>query len=249
MMSYLDLMQPRKNPLLTWSSLHVLSLQVLSLQGLLLHVLSPHFLSLHSMFHHSTPFHVLSYAEWNRKHFTPRWSLQLTSMIPNSWPSNWSQTTTCGFIPDTGAQYNVIPVNLHKNATKDCSLKRVTPLNTQLAAYGGLKTASCGSSAITVWCDDLKCKLDCKLVEKSAIRPLLGRKACVVVKIIKYTDNDELSKLQTGNTPVYSLERVTMEKVKPVPITREELIEKYPDVFGDGVGKFALNTKSDWITL
>ena len=129
--------------------------------------------------------------------------------------------------------------------TKDCSLKRVTPLNTQLAAYGGLKPASCGSSAITVWGDDLKCKLDCKLVEKSTIRPLLGRKACVGVKIIKYTDNDELSKLQTGNTPVYSLERVTMEKVKPVPITREELIEKYPDVFGDGVGKFALNTTSD----
>lgn len=36
-----------------------------------------------------------------------------------------------------------------------------------------------------------------------------------------------------------------MEKVKPVPITREELIEKYADVFGDGVGKFALNTTSD----
>lgn len=30
-----------------------------------------------------------------------------------------------------------------------------------------------------------------------------------------------------------------MEKVTHVPITREALIEKYPDVFGDGVGKLA----------
>ena len=30
-----------------------------------------------------------------------------------------------------------------------------------------------------------------------------------------------------------------MEKVTYVPITREALIEKYPDVFGDGVGKLA----------
>ena len=80
------------------------------------------------------------------------------------------------FQPDTGAQCNVIPLNLYKKVTKDYRLERVTPLNTQLAAYGGLKPASCGSSAITVWCDDLKCKLDCKLVEKSTIRPLLGRK-------------------------------------------------------------------------
>ena len=143
------------------------------------------------------------------------------------------------FQPDTGAQCNVIPLNLYKKATKDYRLERVTPLNTQLAAYGGSKLSVVGQVRITVWRDDLKCKLDCKLVDSNTIRPLLGRKACVGMKIIKYTDNDELNKPQTGSAPVYSLERTTMEKVTHVPITREALIEKYPNVFGDGVGKLA----------
>ena len=145
---------------------------------------------------------------------------------------------TCG-VNQTRAQCNVIPLNLYKKATKDYRLERVTPLNTQLAAYGGSKLSVVGQVRITVWRDDLKCKLDCKLVDSNTIRPLLGRKACVGMKIIKYTDNDELNKPQTGSAPVYSLERTTMEKVTHVPITREALIEKYPDVFGDGVGKLA----------
>ena len=115
----------------------------------------------------------------------------------------------------------------------------MTPSNTQLAAYGGSKLSVVGQVHITVWRDDLKRKLDCKLVDSNTIRPLLGRKACVGMKIIKYTDNDELNKPQTGSAPVYSLEQTTMEKVTHVPITREALIEKYPDVFDDGVGKLA----------
>ena len=143
------------------------------------------------------------------------------------------------FQPDTEAQCNVIPLNLYKKVTKDYCPECMTPLNTQLAAYGGSKLSVVGQVRITVWRDDLKCKLDCKLVDSNTIRPLLGRKACVGMKIIKYTDNDELNNPQTGSAPVYSLERTTMEKVTHVPITREALIEKYPDVFDDGVGKLA----------
>ena len=54
------------------------------------------------------------------------------------------------FQPDTGAQCNVIPVNLYKKATKDYSLERVTPLNTQLAAYGGSKLPVVGQSVYGV---------------------------------------------------------------------------------------------------
>ena len=78
------------------------------------------------------------------------------------------------FQPDTGAQCNVIPLNLYKKATKDYRLERVTPLNTQLAAYGGSKLSVVGQVRITVWRDDLKCKLDCKLVDSNTIRPILG---------------------------------------------------------------------------
>ena len=83
------------------------------------------------------------------------------------------------FQPDTGAQCNVIPVNLYKKSTKDYSLERVTPLNTQLAAYGSSKQPVVGQVRISVWRDHLNCKLDCKLVDNITIRPLLWRKACV----------------------------------------------------------------------
>ena len=141
------------------------------------------------------------------------------------------------FQPDTGAQCNVIPVSLYKKATKDHKLERVTPLNTQLSAYGGSKLQVVGQVRITVWRDDYRCQLDCKLVDNNTIRPLLGRKACVGMKIITYTDNDQLNKPQTGNAPVYSLE--TAAKVTQAPITKMALIKKYPQVFGEGVGKLA----------
>lgn len=40
------------------------------------------------------------------------------------------------FQPDTGAQCNVIPVELYKKATKDYELDQMTPLNTHLTTYG-----------------------------------------------------------------------------------------------------------------
>ena len=97
------------------------------------------------------------------------------------------------FQPDMGAQCNVIPVELYKKSTNDYKLEHVTPLNTQLTAYGGSKLTFVGQVRIQVWRDDYKCKLDCNLIESNAIRPLLGRKACVGMKIIKYIDNDEIN--------------------------------------------------------
>lgn len=138
------------------------------------------------------------------------------------------------FQPDTGAQCNVIPVYLYKQATKDFELKRVTPMNSQISAYGGSKLTVVGHVQIRVWRGDFKCKLDCKLVEGKAIRPLLGRKACVGMGIIKYMDNDKLNKPQTGSTKVYSV-----EKNEHKPINKEEWLKKFPEVFGEGVGKLA----------
>ena len=143
------------------------------------------------------------------------------------------------FQPDTGAQCNVIPVSLYRKATKDYRLERVTPADAQLSAYGGSKLQVVGNVRITVWRDDFKCQLDCKLVDNNAIRPLLGRKACVGMRIIKYTDNDQLNKPRTGSAPVYSLEKTNVTKATQRPITRETLIKNYPQVFSEGVGKLA----------
>ena len=114
------------------------------------------------------------------------------------------------FQPDTEAQCIVIPVNLYRKATKDYKLKCVTPANAQLSAYRGSKLQVMGNVRITVWHDDFKCQLDCKLVDNNTIYPLLGRKICVGMRIIEYMDNDHLNKPQTA--PVYSLEKPNMTK-------------------------------------
>ena len=98
------------------------------------------------------------------------------------------------FQTDTGAHCNAILVELYRKATKDYELDHVTPLNTHLTAYGGSKLTVVGQVSIRVWRDDFKCQLDCKLVDNNGIRPLLGRKASVGMKIIKYIDNEELNK-------------------------------------------------------
>ena len=91
------------------------------------------------------------------------------------------------FQVDTGAQCNVIPLAaLYKTATNDFKLEHVTPAKTQITAYGGATLPGVGTVLIRVWCGDFRCRLDCKLVDCTNIRPLLGRKACVGMKIGTY---------------------------------------------------------------
>jgi hypothetical protein len=110
------------------------------------------------------------------------------------------------FQPDTGAQCNVIPVHLYKRASKDHALKQVKKVKTTITAYGGSQLAVVGQVVICVWRDQFRCLLDCKLVDSTDIRPILGRKACIGVNIIKYTDNDAINKPQTDGAPVHAME-------------------------------------------
>ena len=141
------------------------------------------------------------------------------------------------FQPDTGSQCNVIPVHLYKLATKDVNLERVTRNKSHLSAYGGSKLDVIGDVRIRVWRDELKCSLDCKIVDSKAVRPLLGHKACVGMKIIKYHDNDEINKPLTGSAQVYSIESKPKQTAPRGSLTKEALFKKYPEVFGEGVGK------------
>lgn len=86
-----------------------------------------------------------------------------------------------------------------------------------------------GSVLLRVWLENFRCRLDCKLVDSPTIHPLLGRKACLGMKIIAYLDNDELNKPDTGDAPVYALD-------EPRPVSAEELLSKNPRVFRPGVG-------------
>ena len=79
------------------------------------------------------------------------------------------------------------------------------------------------------WSDTSYC-LDCKLVNEETGRPLLGRKACIGMKIIQYLDNDAIGKPTVErNVQVFA----TDISKSPEPLTRETVLEEYPAVFGE----------------
>ena len=123
------------------------------------------------------------------------------------------------FQVDTGAQCNVVPLEVYKKATKDVALTCVTPSHSRITAYGGNTSPVIGTVLLQVWRGNYRRRLDCKLVDRSDIRPLLGRKACIGMKIVTYLDNDKLNKPNTGNAPVYALE-------SPGLMTKEQLAKK-----------------------
>lgn len=134
------------------------------------------------------------------------------------------------FQPDTGAQCNVIPVHLYKKAAKDPKLRNVTPVNSAISAYGGSRLPVVGRVLLRVWRDNAKCLLDCKLVEDEDIRPILGRKACIGMNIIKYTDNDAINKSTTDGSAVFTLHNDNS-------MSKESILERYPEVFSENVGQ------------
>ena len=133
------------------------------------------------------------------------------------------------FQADTGAQCNVLPLAIYKKGTRDVTLSNVVPTNTQVRAYGGATLPVVGSTLLRVSRGKIRCRLNCKLVDREDVRPLLGRKACLGMKIVSYLDNDQLSQPSTGESTVYKVDNAT-------PVATRQLIKSYPKVFSDGVG-------------
>ena len=135
------------------------------------------------------------------------------------------------FQPDTGAQCNSLPLQVYQKASKDEKLEKVNRTQASLVAYGGSKIKVIGRVSIRVWIDERSCLLDCRLVDSEEIRPILGIKSCLAMNIIQCKDNDLLNKPETGGSSVYAIED------QPSPVTKEELMLKFPDVFGEGLGQ------------
>ena len=136
------------------------------------------------------------------------------------------------FQVDTGAQCNVIPLALYRQATNDHKLRQVKPGKSQLSAYGGTTLPVTGQVLLKVERGNHQYTLECKLVNCTNIRPLLGRKACLDMKIVAYLDNDALHKPHIGQATVFSLEPTST-------VSQQQLIKKYSRVFKEGVGKVA----------
>ena len=134
------------------------------------------------------------------------------------------------FQPDTGAQCNMIPLELYKRVTTDTELKKVTLSKTKISAYSGSCLPVVSQVIVPVWRDGKKFKLDCKLVGNTSVRPILGQKACLGMKILQYMDNDEINKPDTGNAPVYA-----MNDYPPDSLKQGDIISKFWRVFADEV--------------
>ncbi|XP_020616010.1 uncharacterized protein LOC110054021 [Orbicella faveolata] len=134
--------------------------------------------------------------------------------------------------PDTGAQCNVVPLHLYKKATSYFNLLNVTPLSTAIISYGGTSIPILGRVRLRVWYGDFRCFLDCNLVDSKKVRPILGRRACLGMEIIKYLDNNQLNHPQTSDGDVYAHDAQTESL-----LSADQLVKKFPRVFGDGVGK------------
>ena len=68
-------------------------------------------------------------------------------------------------------------------------------------------------------------------MDSEEIRPILGIKSCLAMNIIQYRDNDLLNKPETAGFSVHAVE----DQLSPV--TKEELMLKFPNVFSEGLGR------------
>ena len=132
------------------------------------------------------------------------------------------------FQVDTGAQCNVVPLNVYKKTTNDPALAQVSFSRMRITAYGGATLPVVGTVCLRVWRGNYHCLLDCKLVDRLDSR--VRRRACLGMKIVSYLDNDAQNKPKTSSAPVYSVEQ-------PGPLSVKQLAEQYPAVFGEGVGQ------------
>ena len=138
------------------------------------------------------------------------------------------------FQVDTGAQCNVIPLALYKEATKDHSLTHIRLGNSQITAYGGATLPVVGQVCMEVERNHCQYTLECKLVNSTNIRPLLGRRACIDMKIVAYLDNDDLHQPDVRHATVFAVEPTNT-------ISQQQLITQYPKVFREAVGRVSGN--------
>lgn len=126
----------------------------------------------------------------------------------------------------------MVPLHLYKKATRDLNLFNVAPVSTAIISYGGTSIPFLGKVRLRVWRGDFTCLLDCNLVDSKRFRPILGRKALLGMKIIKYLDNDWMNHPQTSDGDVYTHDALTepfLSAAEPA-LSADQLVKKFPPV-------------------
>lgn len=89
-----------------------------------------------------------------------------------------------------------------------------------------------GTVKIQVWRGSFACLLLCCLVESRRCRPILSKSACEGMGVVEIKDTDAIWRPHTSGGQVFSVENV-MSSSKP--LTKEQVIEMFPDVFDEGL--------------
>ena len=134
---------------------------------------------------------------------------------------------------DTGARCNVLPVHIYKKATGDYRLENVNPVKSSIVSYDGGSIPVLGTVKIQVQRGSFTCLLLCRLVESKRCRPILGKSACEGMGVVEIKDLDAIRQPDTSGGEVFSVQdAVSSSKI----LTKEQVIEMFPDVFDNGLG-------------
>jgi len=134
------------------------------------------------------------------------------------------------FQGDTGAQCNVLPLNIYKMHTGDKNLNNMLAKRSVITAYGGTTIDVLGEVALNVSRNGKNYVIVCKIIDNSSVRPLLGRQACLDMNIVKYLDNDAINPPNLVKSKVLNVNSPAFSEI-------EKLCSLYPNVFCEGAGK------------
>ena len=139
------------------------------------------------------------------------------------------------FQMDTGADCNVVPTHVYRNATGDITLRQVTPCNASLVAFGDNLIAVRGRVVMPVWRGTKKFYIEANIVDGRKVRSILGRRACIGMRLVQVMDCDALSKPDVPSDKVHSLGT----GARSAPLTKSDVLRRFPGVFADGVGRLS----------
>ena len=134
---------------------------------------------------------------------------------------------------DTGVRCNVLPIHIYKKSTGDFDLKHVSPAKSSIVSYDGGNIPVLGIVKLQVWRGSFTCLLLCRLVESKRCRPILSKSACEVMGVVEIKDSDPIRRPDTSGGHMFSVEDVMSSSR---PLTKEQVIEMFPDVKDEGLG-------------
>ena len=134
---------------------------------------------------------------------------------------------------DTRAHCNVLPIPTYKKVTGDFDRKHVTPAKSSIVSYDGGNIPVLGTVKLQVWRGSFTCLLLCCLLESKPCRPILGKSACGGMGVVEIKDSDTIPQPDTSGGHLFSVEDVMTSSR---PLTKEQVIEMFPDVFNEGLG-------------